>query len=46
MTDEQKAVFCDEYCKYRERADKVAKCVKDKPDSKILQYVLKVRRQL
>lgn len=36
MTEEQKARFCDEYCKYRDRADKVIKASEKNTDNEIL----------
>ena len=39
MTEEQKAYFCDEYCKFRERADLVIKAQKEDSDSNILSWL-------
>ena len=36
MTEEQKAIFCDEFCKYRDRADKVIKASEKNTDNEIL----------
>ena len=36
MTEEQKSKFCDDYCKYRERADKVIKFRKEDTDGEVL----------
>lgn len=46
MTEEQKGVVCDIYCKYRDRADQIVKASLAHPDNKALVWMREGAEQI